>query len=465
MLAKGTPSKAQQHSDYVQRTPARPIAQRCSFGGSPPRLYDRGTPRPALATPLSPPPFRLSMGAPQQQASSSSSGAVLPPPMHWNLSPPGRLARPALSQAGSPLTFTQMAVPPFGASGSAGLSGSTPAPLFGGSPGSGSGGQPGTPWQPYIGLATPATNKRQAAFTPHSASCCMSPGGVSNRSPTRSSATSRQYVIASPVPNVSLSTPSRVITITTPLRPCSKAKHKEIQDDIKAAVDERSVPLLRVALQRHHPCTADHALHEAIRQAHVPAVRLLLNGRADPNVRCQCLERGCEYPLQLAVTCTTFLRSADRCQVVEFLLNAGAMPSPKRGDAEGSTPLHDAVRRADVNIMQLLLRHGANANAVNNFGETPLHIALRPLGGDFLTGAACRLLVETLLEAGACPLAQDGHGLLPVALAVEPEIRELLSRWTRWWRCRPLAWIRSRAEGHPLFGFLPDLCIQVAAFL
>lgn len=231
-------------------------------------------------------------------------------------------------------------------------------------------------------------------------------------------------------------------------------------------MDERSVPLLRVALQRHHPCVADHALHEAIRQAHVPAVRLLLQGRADPNVRCLCLERGCEYPLQLAVTCTSFLRSADRCQAVALLLSAGAALNPKRGDAEGNAPLHDTVRRGDTNVTHLLLRHGADPNALNGFGETPLHIALRPVGGcDFLTGSACRPMVEMLLEAGACPLGPDGRGLPAAALMAEPEVRELLERWGRWWRCRPLAWIRSRAYGNPLFGLMPDLCLQVAAFL
>lgn len=239
-----------------------------------------------------------------------------------------------------------------------------------------------------------------------------------------------------------------------------------MQDDIKVAVDEGSVPLLRVALQRRHPCQADHALHEAIRQAHVPAVRLLLlHGRAEPNARCQCLERGCEFPLQLATTCPSFLRSADRCQVVELLLRAGARPSPCRGDAEANTPLHDAVRRGEYEVAQILLRHHADPNAVNGFGETTLHLALRPSGGDFVPSTAGKAMVLLLLKAGACPLGPDGQGLPAAAAHVEPEMRNMLQCWVSWWRCRVLAWIRSRGSGHPLCTMLPELCLQVAAFL
>ncbi|CAK0808672.1 unnamed protein product [Prorocentrum cordatum] len=76
---------------------------------------------------------------------------------------------------------------------------------------------------------------------------------------------------------------------------------------------------------------------QAVRQAHVPAMRLLLQGQppAEPNARCLCLERGCEFPLQLAVCGSNFVRGPGRAQAVELLLQAGARPSPRRSDAEG----------------------------------------------------------------------------------------------------------------------------------
>lgn len=238
-----------------------------------------------------------------------------------------------------------------------------------------------------------------------------------------------------------------------------------MQDDIKTAVEEQSVPLLRVALQRRHPCPSDHALHEAIRQAHVPAIRLLLNGRAEPNARCLCLERGCEFPLQLAVSCTSFLRGADRCQAVELLLRSGARMSPRRGDPEANTPLHDAVRRGDVDVVGLLLRHRADPNALNGFNEAPLHLALRPSGGDFIPTTSSLALAEALLRAGACPLGPGGHGLPAAAANADPELKALVAQWASWWRCRMLAWIRSRSQGHPIGTLMPELLVQVARFL
>lgn len=238
-----------------------------------------------------------------------------------------------------------------------------------------------------------------------------------------------------------------------------------MQDDIKEAVEGQEVQLLRAALQRRHPCTSDHSLHEAIRQAHVPAVRLLLQSGADPNARCLCLERGCEFPLQLAVSSTSYLRPADRLQAVDLLLGAGAHPSPSRSDQEANTPLHDAVRRGDLEVTQLLLRHAANPNALNGFGEAPLHLALRPTGGNFAPSVGVYAMVETLLQAGASPLDSDGCGLPAAAAGAEPEVIAMLTQWSKWWRCRHLAWIQSRGRDHPICDMVPELLFQVSSFL
>jgi len=239
---------------------------------------------------------------------------------------------------------------------------------------------------------------------------------------------------------------------------------KEMQDDVKDAIEQQSVPLLRVALQRRHACPAEHGLHEAVRQANVEAVRLLLQGRAEPNARCLYLERGCEFPLQMAVSCTNFLRSSDRAQAVDLLLRAGAIPGPRRGDAEANTPLHDAARQGDLDVSLLLLRYTADPNAVNGFGEAPLQLALRPGGGDWIPDSA-PAVVEALLRAGACPLHVGELGAVGPGGDLEPEIEALLATWTAWWRCRLLAWARSRGRGHPLCRLLPEMLVQVAKFL
>lgn len=253
--------------------------------------------------------------------------------------------------------------------------------------------------------------------------------------------------------NTPLITPVNHPIIThTPVGPCRRQQHKEMQDDIRDAIESQQVPLLRVALQWRHPCSSDHSLHEAIRQAIVPAVLLLLQHKADPNVRCPCLERGCELPLQLAVSCTGYVRQSDRCQVVQALLEAGADPSVRRTDQEGNTPLHDAVRRGDVGVVQILLRYGAAVNALNFFNEAPLLLALRPAGTDFAPTVAVLGLVELLLQAGAKPLDAEDKPLNEAAVAARaaPEVRDLLERSAKWWRLRHLAWVRSRGQDNPL---------------
>mmetsp|Transcript_87947 Transcript_87947/g.273343 ORF Transcript_87947/g.273343 Transcript_87947/m.273343 type:complete len:364 (-) Transcript_87947:38-1129(-) len=325
----------------------------------------------------------------------------------------------------------------------------------------------GTPLPPSP-LAVPP-----AAFSPQCCAGGRSPSCLGGLSPCGAGAlaASRAVVMAMPSSSsstpkaaASLSTPSKIITISTPLRPCSRQKAKEMQDDVKAALEEQSAPLLRVALQRRHACPGEHALHEAVRQAHVPAVRLLLQGRAEPNARCLYLERGCEFPLQLAASCTGFLRNSDRLQAVDLLLRAGARPGPRRGDAEANTPLHDAVRRADLDLALLLLRSSADPNAVNGFGEAPLQLALRPGVGP-APDATPRALAEALLEAGACPLVVGDGGRPPTVRTVSPDLRALLAKWSAWWRCRTLAWVRSRGRGQPLSRMPTELLAQVARFL
>lgn len=332
-------------------------------------------------------------------------------------------------------------------------------------------------------LTTPANSSGRtflAPPTPHAIFSMMSPGGQGS-SPcaaasglshplSNTSGGSRHVMLspslaATPIKVSVLSTPSRIITISTPVRPCSRRRHKEMQDDIRDAVETQQVQVLRVALNRRHPCTHDHSLHEAIRQSQVAAVRLLLQNNADPNARCLCLDRGCEYPLQLAVSCTSCLRASDRLQAVEMLLSAGAHPCPRRTDQEGNTPLHDAIRTGDLEVVQILLEHAADPNAINGFGEAPLHLALRPTGGDFAPVAGVYAMVETLLIGGASPLDRDGYGLPAAAAGAEPDVIALLGQWAKWWRCRHLAWIKSRGRDDFVSGLMPELLVNVASFL
>lgn len=112
-------------------------------------------------------------------------------------------------------------------------------------------------------------------------------------------------------------------------------------------------------------------------------------------------------------------------RLVKFLLEQGADPS--QPDPEnGETPLHSALSKSDRLVydlvLEVLLAHGANPNAATKYGveteafmrdcrtkaETPLHRAAA--FGDEDT-------IQMLLNAGAQIDAKDGNGESPLSWA------------------------------------------------
>jgi ankyrin repeat protein len=98
-------------------------------------------------------------------------------------------------------------------------------------------------------------------------------------------------------------------------------------------------------------------------------------------------------------------RNADKDQV-RALVQHGA--SVNAADADGTTALHWASYRDDLEIADLLIRAGAKVNAANDLGATPLWTAS-------LNGSAA--MVRRLLDAGANPDATLLSGETPVMVA------------------------------------------------
>jgi hypothetical protein len=134
---------------------------------------------------------------------------------------------------------------------------------------------------------------------------------------------------------------------------------------------------------------------------------------------------------------------------IEALIRRGANPNAR--DAEGMTPLHYAAYRGDAAVGAALLRGGAEPNAKDSLGMTPLHAAAFEGHADFvkalllghalvnakdaadntalhyavLSGSA--ETARALLEGGADPAAANAKGATPAGVARASGRKELIA--------------------------------------
>ncbi|KAB8214873.1 ankyrin repeat-containing domain protein [Aspergillus novoparasiticus] len=128
--------------------------------------------------------------------------------------------------------------------------------------------------------------------------------------------------------------------------------------------------------------------------------------------------------------------------IVEVLTKHGV--DVRTQDNAGLTPLHIAVKLGHPQMVDLLLRHGADANAADRDGVTPVFVAHRgqvncktPLQARTPLHAACAATkeattVQLLLDHGAEVDAADNHGFTPLFYAAgngSPAIVELLIQY------------------------------------
>lgn len=133
-------------------------------------------------------------------------------------------------------------------------------------------------------------------------------------------------------------------------------------------------------------------LHQAVASNNAIAVRILLF-----------LDQDVNHPDPSGKTPIFF---ADSRSMAALLIAAGAQPNVQA--FSGATPLHQAAREGNLEVVEFLIEAGVEIDARFWHGWTPLHFAA---WGDH------EAIARSLLAAGAPINVRDGYGLTPLGVA------------------------------------------------
>jgi hypothetical protein len=180
----------------------------------------------------------------------------------------------------------------------------------------------------------------------------------------------------------------------------------------------------------HWIYVGDTALHLAAAGYRVELVRLLLAAGANPNSARNHRQSG---PLHYAAD--GYINGPDwnatrQVQTIECLLDAGADINAQ--DKNGASPLHRAVRTRCAAAVKCLLERGGDARLKNKPGSTPFHLAVQNTGrggtGAEAAKAAQRQIIQNFLSFGLSPALKDSKGKSVFDCARSSWIRNMLSK-------------------------------------
>ena len=136
----------------------------------------------------------------------------------------------------------------------------------------------------------------------------------------------------------------------------------------------------------------------AVFDGHIPVVKLLLDAKADPNLKIYNPEGNDLTALHQAVYC-------GHAEVVKFLLDSGANPYLPN---EYNLPIHAAASSGKLECIKYLLAAGVPVDQRGEYNWTPLHYAANWGHVD---------VIELLLKTEASPSAKSNRRSTPLDLA------------------------------------------------
>jgi hypothetical protein len=177
----------------------------------------------------------------------------------------------------------------------------------------------------------------------------------------------------------------------------------------------------------------DSALHVAAAGYRVEIAKLLLDAGANPN---SAENHRRSRPLHYAADgyiVSKLWNEKNQVAMIRLLLKAGAEINAQ--DKNGATPLHRAVRTRCVAAVKCLLDAGADTTIKNKPGSTAFHLAAQNTGrggsGAEIAKAAQREIVQTFLKRGINPKLKDTKGKTVLDWARSDWVREMFENGGR----------------------------------
>ena len=167
-------------------------------------------------------------------------------------------------------------------------------------------------------------------------------------------------------------------------------------------------------------------LHMAVKNRHIEVIAGLAKGDTDANVRDENGDTPLHWAADMAANAHldsysvgSYLSGLDKnrdvCEIIDVLVECGANVNARNNN--GESPLHKAAVKS-TEVTDILLKHGASVDARDNDGMTPIHhVAQRSRFGQ-------KSLLAHLARKGADVNARDLNGHTPLDFATADTPRQ-----------------------------------------